>query len=287
LVSLSLEPEKMRLRLNYANKMLGLKLSEAEAIKCLQKCRLDVEAIERGVLEVLIPPYRIDIMHEIDLVEEVAIGYSYHRLEPTVPATVTVGEKHPVNRLADTARQIMTGLGFMEVMNFTLTNERVHYTLMRLKPKNPVRLANPVSAEYTIMREMLLPGLLKNLAENKHESYPQKLFEVSDVAKINRRLETMCERRLHLAAVTCHSTANYTEIKSTCEALLANLGLANWQIKDAKHPSFLQGRTAAIKIGNKQIGVIGEVHPQVLNNFELENPTASLEIDLEWLQRKI
>ncbi|MEM2987670.1 MAG: phenylalanine--tRNA ligase subunit beta [Candidatus Bathyarchaeia archaeon] len=287
LVSLSLEPEKMRLRLNYANKMLGLKLSEAEAIKCLQKCRLDVEAIERGVLEVLIPPYRIDIMHEIDLVEEVAIGYSYHRLEPTVPATVTVGEKHPVNRLADTARQIMTGLGFLEVMNFTLTNERVHYTLMRLKPKNPVRLANPVSAEYTIMREMLLPGLLKNLAENKHESYPQKLFEVSDVAKINRRLETMCERRLHLAAVTCHSTANYTEIKSTCEALLANLGLANWQIKDAKHPSFLQGRTAAIKIGNKQIGVIGEVHPQVLNNFELENPTASLEIDLEWLQRKI
>ncbi|MEM2202521.1 MAG: phenylalanine--tRNA ligase subunit beta [Candidatus Bathyarchaeia archaeon] len=287
-VSPSLEPEKMRLRLNYANKMLGLKISEAEAVKCLQKCRLDAEAVDKGVLEVSIPPYRIDIMHEIDLVEEVAIGYGYYRLEPTIPATATVGEKHPANRLADTVRQIMTGLGFMEVMNFTLTNERVHYTLMRLKPKNPVRLANPVSAEYTIMREMLLPGLLKNLAENKHESYPQKLFEVSDVAKINRRLETMCERRLHLAAVTCHSTANYTEIKSTCEALLANLGLTNWQIKEAKHPSFLQGRTAAIKIGDKQIGVLGEVHPQVLNNFELENPTASLEIDLEWLiQRKM
>ncbi len=287
-VSPNLEPEKMRLRLNYANKMLGSKLLEVEAIKCLQKCRLDAEAVEKGVLEVFIPPYRIDIIHEIDLVEEVAMGYGYHRLEPTVPATVTVGEKHPVNMLADTVRQIMTGLGFMEVMNFTLTNERIHYTLMRQKLKNPVRLANPVSAEYTIMREMLLPGLLKNLAENKHESYPQKLFEVSDVAKINRRLETMCERRLHLAAVTCHSTANYTEIKSTCEALLVNLDLTNWQIKEAKHPSFLQGRTAAIKIGNKQIGVLGEVHPQVLNNFELENPTASLEIDLEWLlQRKI
>jgi phenylalanyl-tRNA synthetase beta chain len=283
MVSPNLEPERMRLRVNYANKMLGLRLSEDEAIKCLQKCRLDAEAMGKGILEVAIPPYRIDILHEIDLVEEVAIGYGYRRLEPTVPATVTVGEKHPANKLADTVRQIMVGLGFMEVMNFTLTNERVHYTLMRLKPENPIRLANPVSAEYAIMRQMLLPGLLKNLAENKHESYPQRLFEVSDVAKINKRLETMCERRLHLAAVTSHSTANYTEIKSICEALLANMGVADWQVKAFKHPSFLEGRTASIHIGNKHVAVLGEVHPEVLNNFELENPTAALEIDLEWL----
>jgi phenylalanyl-tRNA synthetase beta chain len=86
-----------------------------------------------------------------------------------------------------------------------------------------------------------------------------------------------------LAAVTSHSTANFTEIKSIGEALLANMGVANWQIKVAKHPSFLGGRTAAISIGKRQIGVLGEVHPQVLNNFEIENPTAALEIDLEWL----
>ncbi|MEM2676644.1 MAG: phenylalanine--tRNA ligase subunit beta [Candidatus Bathyarchaeia archaeon] len=282
LVSPSLEPERMRLRVSYASKMLGLKLSVDEAAHCLRKCRLGVERVEKDVLEVAIPPYRIDILHEIDLVEEVAIGYGYYRLEPTIPTTITVGEKHPANKLAETVRQIMTGLGFLEVMNFTLTNERIHYEFMRLKPKNPVRLANPVSAEYTIMREMLLPGLLKNLAENKHESYPQKLFEVSDVAKINRRQETMCERRLHLAAATCHSTANYTEIRAVCEALLANMGLANWQIKAAKHPSFLEGRTAAVHVGNKQVGVLGEIHPQVLNNFEIENPTAALEIDLEW-----
>ncbi len=286
LVSPNLEPEKMRLRVSYANKMLGLKLSIDEAAYCLRKCRLDAKPIEKDVLEVAIPPYRIDILHEIDLVEEVAIGYGYYRLEPTIPLTVTVGGKHPANKLAETVRQIMTGLGFLEVMNFTLTNERVHYEFMRLKPKNPVRLANPVSAEYTIMRELLLPGLLKNLAENKHESYPQKLFEVSDVAKINRRQETMCERRLHLAAATCHSTANYTEIRAVCEAFLANMGLVDWQIKEAKHPSFLEGRTAIIQIGKKQVGVLGEIHPQVLNNFEIENPTAALEIDLEWLMQR-
>lgn len=285
-ISPSFEPEKMSLRVGYANRLLGIKVSDEEAIKCLEKCRLGAEKTGKGVLEVVIPPYRIDILHEVDLVEEVAIGYGYYRLKPTTPKAVTVGEKHPVYVVADTIRQIMLGLGFLEVMNFTLTNERVHYEFMRIKPENTVKLANPVSLEYTIMREMLLPGLMKNLAENKHESFPQRLFEVSDVAKINTRLETMCERRLHLAAVSSHSTANFTEMKSFSEALLANLGLENWQIKKARHPSFLDGRTAAIYIKDKRVGVLGEIHPEVLNNFELENPTASLEIDLERLTPK-
>jgi len=283
LISPNLEPEIMRLRVSYANKILGLKLSMKEAAYCLQKCRLEAKPVENDVLEVAIPPYRVDIMHEIDLVEEVAIGYGYYRLEPTIPTAITIGEKHPANRLSEIVRQIMTGLGFLEVMNFTLTNERIHYNFMRLKPKKPVRLANPVSAEYTIIRETLLPGLLKNLAENKHETYPQKLFEVSDVVKVDRRLETMCERRLHLAAVTCHSAANYTEIRSVCDAFLTNMRVEGWYIREAKHPSFLEGRTAAIQVGRKQVGVLGEIHPEVLNNFEVENPTAALEIDLEWL----
>ncbi|MGQ9641170.1 MAG: phenylalanine--tRNA ligase subunit beta [Candidatus Bathycorpusculaceae bacterium] len=282
-ISPNLEPEKMKLRIDYANRLLGLKLSEAEAIKCLRRCRLDAEKLEKGVLEVSFPAYRIDIMHEADLVEEVAIGYGYYRLKPTIPAAITVGEQHPANRLANTVRQIMAGLGYLEVMNFTLTNESLHYDFMRTKPQKPVKLANPVSKEYTIMRQLLLPGLMKNLAENKHESFPQRLFEVSDVAKINLNQETMCERRLHVAAVSAHSTANFTEAKSTVEALLSNLGLKNWQVKAAKHPSFLEGRTAVINIKNKRVGFLGEVHPEVLNNFELENPTATFEIDLETL----
>jgi len=285
-VSPNLKPEKMALRIDYANWLLGLKLSEMEATKCLRKCRLDAKKIEKGILEVSYPAYRIDIMHEADLVEEVAIGYGYYKLKPTIPAAITVGEQHPANRLANTVRQIMAGLGYLEVMNFTLTNERLHYDFMRMKPQKPVKLANPVSKEYTIMRQLLLPCLINNLAENKHESFPQRLFEVSDVAKINLKQETMCERRLHVAAVSSHSTANFTEAKSVAEALLSNMGLKNWQIKAAKHPSFLEGRTATIHTKNKQIGVLGEIHPEVLNNFELENPTAAFEIDLETLIRR-
>ncbi|MHA1832727.1 MAG: phenylalanine--tRNA ligase subunit beta, partial [Candidatus Baldrarchaeia archaeon] len=134
-----------------------------------------------------------------------------------------------------------------------------------------------------IAREWLLPSLMKNLSENKHESYPQRLFEASDIIKVDLRRETKSQRRLHLAAVSAHANANYTEIRSVIDALMTNLGLKNWKIKEAKHPSFLEGRTAQICYENRKIGVLGEIHPEVLENFELENPVAAFEIDLERL----
>jgi len=273
----------MRLHVKYANRLLGLRLSEEEAAKCLEKCRLDAVKVGDGVLEVVIPPYRVDILHEVDLVEEIAIGYGYYRLEPSLPPTKTSGEQHPVSRFANTVRQIMIGLGFMEVMNFVLTNERIHYLMMRVKPRKAVKLANPVSAEYSICREWLLPGLMKNLSENKHESYPQRLFEVSDVIKVDLRKETRSKRELHLAAVSAHAEANYTEIRSTLDALFVNLGLKNWMVREAKHPSFLEGRTAQVLCRGRKVGFLGEIHPEVLENFELENPVAALEIELEGL----
>ncbi|MEA2090365.1 MAG: phenylalanine--tRNA ligase subunit beta [Thermoproteota archaeon] len=275
-----LTPERMKLRVGYANQLLGLKLSDSQAIECLRKCRLDAKKLGNGVLEVSVPAYRIDILHEVDLVEEVAIGYGYFMLKPTKPATVTIGEQHPACKMANHVRQIMVGLGFAEVMNFTLTNETFQYEKMRRKSRETVKLANPISAEYTVTREQLLPSLMRNLVDNKHESFPQRIFEVSDVIKINRKAETKSERRLHVAAASSHATANFTETKSYVEALLANLGL-RWKIKAAKNPSFLEGRAAAIHVKNKNIGVLGEVHPEVLNNFELENPVSAFEIDLE------
>ncbi len=276
-----LNPEKMKLRTSYTNELLGLKLSESKIVKCLEKCRLGARKVERGLVEVSIPAYRIDILHEVDLVEEVAIGYGYYRLRPTFPCSVTIGEQHSAHRTANVARQVMVGLGFTEVVNFTLTNEALHYEKMRRKAEKTVRLANPVSAECTIMRQELLPGLMMNLGDNRHESFPQRLFEASDTVRLNNKTETGCERRLHLAAVSSHAAASFTEIKSAAEALLANIGLKSWKITATRHPSFIEGRAAAINAKNKGVGIVGEVHPEVLNNFELENPTAAFEIDLE------
>jgi len=285
IVSPDLKPQQMKMRIDSACELLGLKLSENETIRYLKKCRLDAKIAGKGVLNVLIPAYRIDIMHEVDLAEEVAIGYGYYRIEPTRPRTVTTGEPNEMFELANHVRHIMIGLGFTEVMNFILTNEEVHYTKMNQKFGSAVKLANPVSLEYSIIRESLLPGLMKNLMDNKHESYPQRLFEVSDVIKVNEKLETCSERLLHVAGVSSHPAANFTDIKSNVEALLSNIAVKNWSIKEIKHPSFLPGRVAAILVGAKEIGVLGEAHLEVISNFELENPTCMFEVALEEILR--
>jgi phenylalanyl-tRNA synthetase beta chain len=281
LVTPDLTPQKMKLHVDYANERLGLDFTEAQTIEALQKSRLDAKQVEAGVLDVTIPAYRTDILHEIDLVEDVAIGYGYFNLTPTLPATVTTGKQHKVSEVASDVRQIMVGLGFVESLNFVLANEVDHYQKMRRKPECLVTLANPVSTDYSIIRNDLLPSLMKNLSDSKHHVFPQKMFEVSDVIKLNDASETFTERRIHVSAVSSHPTANFTEIKSVLESLLMNIGLKNWTVNETGNPSFLDGRAATISLGDMELGVVGEIHPEVLNNFELENPTVAFEIDLQ------
>jgi phenylalanyl-tRNA synthetase beta chain len=281
IVTPDLTPQKMKLHVDYSNERLGLNFSAEQTIEALQRSRLDAEKVETGVLGVTIPAYRTDILHEIDLVEEVAIGYGYYNLTPTVPATVTTGKQHRVSEVAADVRQIMVGLGFVEALNFVLANEVNHYQKMRRKAEELVTLANPVSTEYSIIRSELLPSLMGNLADNKHQVFPQRIFEVSDVIALSEESESRTERRIHAAAVTSHPTANFTETKSALEALLMNLGFKEWKVEETNHPSFLAGRAATVSLGNMEFGVVGEIHPEVLNNFELENPTGAFEIDLQ------
>jgi len=287
LLSPDLTPQKMILQPSYANELLGLRLSEDKIVECLKKCRLDARKTKDETIEVKIPAYRIDILHEVDLVEEVAIGYGYYRFNLTKPKTVTTGSFHEATRLANVIRQIMIGLGFIEMMNFILTNEDIQFRMIRRKPEKTVKIANPASSEYNIARKSLLPSLMKNLMDNKHESFPQRIFEVSDVIIVNMKTECRSERNLHVAGTSSHSMANFTEIKSTVEALLTNLGLSRWKMKATHNSSFIDGRVATIQWRNKNIGSLGEIHPEVLNNFELENPVCGFELNLEGLLKKI
>jgi phenylalanyl-tRNA synthetase beta chain len=107
------------------------------------------------------------------------------------------------------------------------------------------------------------------------------MFEVSDVVTLASDTETGTERGINVAAVSSHPTANFTEIKSFLDSLLINLGFKNVTAKETNHPSFLAGRAATVSLGDIDVGVVGEIHPEVLNNFELENPTGAFEIDLQ------
>jgi len=240
--------------------------------------RYDVAGIKGEILTLLAPPYRGDLMHEVDLIEDIAIGYGYDRLEPTLPKVVTTGERMAIERLSERVRRVLTGLGFMEAMTHTLTNLRTNFELMRARGE-AVEIANPVSEEYTIIRNSLIPCLLSVLRANRRNPLPQRVFEVGDVAVLDEGAETGARNVRRAAAAVIGEGAGFTYIKAVAEALLRELGIVH-EVRPIEHSSFLEGRVAELVSDGRSLGIVGEIHPEVILGFEIEHPVATFEFDL-------
>ncbi|MBO3840959.1 MAG: phenylalanine--tRNA ligase subunit beta [Candidatus Brockarchaeota archaeon] len=270
-------PKTMSVEASYINSLIGENLSNAEIYRSFLKCRFSV-VNDGSVFKVGIPPYRVDIMHNVDLVEEVAIGYGLWRLTPTYPEASTIGLMHPETMVQDKARLIMIGLGYTEVFNFLITNEDQNYRMVRRPVCERARLANSSSLELTMLRDSLLPGLIRNLSSNKHEKYPQRIFETGPVIRVSE--EGSVVSRVSLAGVSAHSSASFSEAKSVVMSLLNNLCVEKALFEKSEDPLFTPGRVAKIVLNSSLLGVVGEVHPEVLELNGLENPAAGFEIDL-------
>ncbi|KYH40179.1 MAG: phenylalanyl-tRNA synthetase subunit beta [Candidatus Bathyarchaeota archaeon B26-2] len=281
-----LETRSLTLDVNYVRRVLGLDLRLLEVKEMLERARYGVLGVDGSKVEVEVPCYRIDVMHPIDVVEDIAIAYDYNRIEPRWPKLPTVGSKAPQCILRDAVREVMVGLGFQEVLSFTLSNPENLYTKMNLnpEPENLVEIENPRIQYLTCLRNWLLPSLMEFLSRNVHVEYPQRVFEVGYCVVRDERAENMTRDVEKLACVTIHSNANFTEAKAVLDALLTNLSV-RYKVEETEHNSFISGRTGRITTEGTDIGVIGEVHPQVLENWRLGNPAAAFEIDLEKVRR--
>ncbi len=273
-----LRPRRHRLNARNANEFIGINLKPRGIAKIVERMRYGIADIWGDILTLLAPPYRSDLMHEVDLIEDIAVGYGYDQLEPTLPKVVTTGERMPIERLSERARRVLTGLGFMEAMTYTLTNPRTNFELMRARGE-AVEIANPVSEEYTIIRSSLLPCLLSVLRANRRNPLPQRVFEVGDVAVLDKGAETGARNVRRAAASVIGEGAGFTYIKAVAEALLLELGISH-EVHPMEHPSFLEGRAAEFVSDGKSLGVAGEIHPEVILGFELEHPVAMFEFDL-------
>jgi phenylalanyl-tRNA synthetase beta chain len=269
-----LMPVQRKLSLEYVNKMLGLTLSPEEVKACLEKKGYGVDVKTDGLI-IYIPPYRADILHDIDIVEDVAIGYGYEKFDPVLPALATTGVRLPEEAKAGKARNSMLGLGFTEAVTLMLSNEDANNVKMGITG-DAVTVQNPISEEHTIIKTHLLPGLLEVLYINRHRELPQQIFEVGDVLKLDPGQETGARREKRLAGCVVHNKANFSEIRSIFSAVLRDLGI-NGGIKPIEHPSFIPGRCAQVD----GVGYFGELHPQVLTNFGLEYPAVAMEITLK------
>ncbi len=263
-----LKQEKMKLDIDYVNTLLNLDLKGDEVKPYLEK--MGFEYLNG---EVYIPPYRTDIIHMIDIVEDIAIAYGYENFSPEIPKIPTEAERNENEETAEEIRDAMSGLGFLEVVNFILTNPENHFNKMNVEEEPTAKIMNPTSELYTICRKSLLPGLLKVISENKHRSFPQKIFETGLCA------DEKGEQYYKFSAAITHPKASYKEIAYTLGQCCKELDL-NLELKKTKHDSFLEGRTAEIIINGNSVGTIGEVHPIVLENWYIDNPVLAFEIEI-------
>jgi phenylalanyl-tRNA synthetase beta chain len=266
-----LTPTKKKLSVSYVHKLLGAKLTEEEIIECLQRMGYNAQIMKKDTITVEIPAWRTDILHEIDIVEDVAIGYGFDRFTTDFPRQVTFGETLPRHDFYTGLRSVMIGLGFNEVTTFTISNEHDEFIRLGLKIDKRVEIANPIGEDYSCLRLSLLPSLLKILRENRHHPLPQNVFELGVVVDATAR------NRNHLAAVKIDAKANFTECKSLIEAVLRGTGIT-YTVKNKTHPAFISGRCAAVLANGNEIGVFGELHPQTITQFELAHPIIAFEL---------
>lgn len=268
-----LSAKLFRVKKSEIHSLLGFEVPDEEIIASLEKMRFGCKVVDDEI-EVLVPPYRADIMHEWDIIEDIAIGYGYERIIPEYPKTPGIGEAHRWNEIREVTREIMLGLGFIEVITFTLTSERSFRDLRR--SANPwedfVPLMHPLTTEHTILRIDLLSKLLEVLAVNKHCELPIKIFEVGDVVLGGRN-------RLNLCACIMNSKTTFSEIRSVVQAVMRELDF-DWKAMEAEDGAFIAGRQARIVVNGENVGIFGEVHPEVLEKFGIPNPVVALEIEL-------
>lgn len=267
-----LTPSAREIRVSETCKLIGVDLTADDCIRHLERMRFGAEKIDEDRINVLVPAYRADILHPWDIMEDIAISYGYDNIEPELPSTLTIGRTHPVEDVKNLAREITMGLGYMEVMTFTLTNEHKHFQMMRRMETPVVKVSRPISEEQTMLRSSLLPSLMEILSLNTHRELPQRIFEAGDVV-----IDAL--NAYHLAGVSIHAEANFAEIVSVVRAVLRELALEA-EFSDSDDPAFLPGRCADILVNGNVIGVFGEIHPDVITNFGLEHPVVGFEIDL-------
>lgn len=277
-VTPNLSKEKMIIDVDEANEWVGIKLSAEKMMLFLQKMGYDVKKI-KNKLEVLIPPYRTDILHQVDIYEDIAIGYGYNKLKPELPKLPTKGGRDEQEIFSNEVREAAVKLGLQEVLTSIITNEKDQFDKMSLERTEVTEIENPVSLESTIMRKSILPNLLKILSVNQHVSYPQKIFEVGDVILIDKKEETQTRNVRKISVAIADSKIGFQDIASVFDALMKIVKI-KYKLKELNHPSFIKGRCASIICKNKQIGFIGEIHPQILQNWKLEMPVAAFEIEL-------
>jgi len=265
-----LDTWEMALDLKYVNKLLGLELRESDVKTLLAKMGF---GWNKG--KAVIPCYRADILHPVDLIEDIAIAYGYENLTPEIPKVATIGQEDKFEIFKNKIRDILIGLNLLECATFNITDNDAQTTKMNTELEL-VELANALTVDFNVLRRWVLPSLFQVLELNRNQEYPQNIFGLGEVFSIK---ENKINEQVRVSVIICDKQADYTKIRQVLDYLFRMLNL-KYTALDTEHGSFIPGRVARISTNKVNVAYIGEVHPQVLNNWDLEMPVAAFELNL-------
>ncbi|CEP64938.1 phenylalanine--tRNA ligase subunit beta LALA0_S15e00782g [Lachancea lanzarotensis] len=298
-------PNVMEVSTAYINSCLGLDQPPQEICDNLKKMSLKATPSKNaGYLEVSIPITRPDILHPCDIMEDAAIGYGYNKLPKGEKLSNAnfVAAPLPINKISDIFRAASAQASWIEVLPLTLCSHDENYKFLRVKDdgKQAVRLANPKTSEYQVVRTTLLPGILKTVRENRKHTLPIKVFEAGDIVLKNDQLERKAFNERHWGAIYVGKTSGFEIIQGLLGKIMqtfrtqwvADYGKAAstrgyWIEEDDSLPTYFPGRGARVmfrpKEGGeiKKIGTLGVLHPEVMKNFDLPYAASYVELNSE------
>ena len=262
------------------HKTLGTKFSHEEVIKALK--RMGIYAIcDSNVIYATVPEYRNDFLHPVDLIEDVMIGYGLNNFEPEMPQDFTVGRLSPAEEMGRKVKDLMVGLGFQEMMYNYLGSKREYVDNMCYPQGKCIFISNPMSENYEVVRPSIIPSMLESESVSAHAPFPHKIFEVGKVAFRDERDNSGTTTRNCLGFLASDSVMGYNDVSSLVNTLCYFLGKEFTLAALDGDLRFIEGRAARLMIGQAEVGVFGEIHPQVLENWGSTMPTIAGEIDLD------
>jgi phenylalanyl-tRNA synthetase beta chain len=264
--------EKMKISTENVKKRLGIELNEKQIKSLIEKMGYNYDKSSK-IVE--IPAWRVDILHEVDLIEDIAIAYGYENFIPEIPKISTIGEEDYKERIKRKISEILSGLEMIEVSNYHLTTKNEQFQKMGLQEKDYIEVEKS-KTDYTILRKDLVHYMLKVFSKNTNTEYPQRIFEIGKIFEFESEIKE--KERLAIAV----SPGDFTEIKQILEYLFRVTDKPVEISETENFPDyFVNGRVAEVKVMNKKIGFIGEIHPRILKNWKIKMPVAILEIELE------
>ena len=264
----NMKPKIHKIENDYLINLLGFDPENFAIFKAFRKCAMEPD-LKDGTWHVKVPAYRADILHPVDLLEEVAIGLGYDNLPEQLPREVTFGKALQSRKLGNNCRETMLGIGFQEVVTLTLTSSKMLHEVTKRENNNEATVSNPVTEDYHMLRSSILPNLLELLKSNKHRELPQRIFEFGDIIIDHTNHKS-------LAWIELATKSTFSNAKATAEMIAQRLRISG-ENTDCEDPVFISGRSVQIE-NDGLLLKYGEIHPRILEKLEIGYPAIGGEI---------